>query len=100
MTEKQIEIRLGKILRSNGYLYYKFVSPGNDGVPDRIVIAPDGRVMFVELKADGGTLSEIQKFQIRKMLNTGTRVRVIRGWDEAQQLVEELLAGDMIGDRR
>ena len=43
MKESQIEAKLGKMVRAKGGLYYKFVSPGNPGVPDRIVITADGR---------------------------------------------------------
>lgn len=48
----------------------KWVSPGNSGVPDRLVIVPGGRVYFVELKAPGKTPRKLQKYmhaQIREM---------------------------------
>lgn len=53
MTEKQVEEYLKKGVKKIGGKAYKFVSPGNAGVPDRIVCLPDGRVVFVELKAPG-----------------------------------------------
>ena len=50
LLEKQIEARLRKRVNEMGGLFYKFVSPGNDGVPDRIAVLPGGRVWFIELK--------------------------------------------------
>ena len=41
MKESVIEARLVRLVRSRGGLCFKFVSPGNPGVPDRIVITPE-----------------------------------------------------------
>lgn len=40
MKESQIERRLAVMVRERGGLCYKFVSPSNPGVPDRIIITP------------------------------------------------------------
>ena len=56
--EANLERSFCNRLRKAGCLVYKFVSPGNDGVPDRIVITPGGRVIFVELKTERGKLSD------------------------------------------
>lgn len=53
MTEKQIEQKLFSAAKARGGLAPKFVSPGFDGVPDRIVLLPRGRIAFIELKAKG-----------------------------------------------
>ena len=59
--EKQIEAYFIRSVsqRLNGRAY-KFVSPANRGVADRIVCLPDGSTWFVELKAPGGRLSPLQ----------------------------------------
>lgn len=57
MKESEIEARLVRGVKALGGVAYKFVSPGNVGVPDRLVVLPGGRVIFVELKAEGGRLS-------------------------------------------
>ena len=54
MLEKEIERRMGEIIKNRGGLFYKFI--GLVGAPDRIVIIPGGRVIFVELKTDIGQL--------------------------------------------
>ncbi len=89
MLESQIEARMGQMIRKRGGLYYKFVSPGNPGVPDRLVVLPGGRVVFVELKTAVGKLSSLQRWQIDQMRALGLDVRTVRGWDEAKTFVEE-----------
>ena len=90
MLESDIEKWLVKSLKSLGCVADKFVSPGNTGVPDRLIIIPGGRVMFVELKTDQGELSKIQKWQIRRYQTVGAEVRVVRGLKDANALVEEI----------
>ena len=68
MKESQIEAKLVRLVRQHGGLCYKFVSPQNPGVPDRIVITPQGHTVYVELKT----------------------VRVLRGLAEVQAFVEEV----------
>lgn len=80
-------------LRKSGCLVYKFVSPGNDGVPDRIVITPGSRVIFAELKTERGELSAIQKYQIRRIRDHGQDVRVLYGKDDVDRFVLDVLEG-------
>ena len=87
MKESQIERRLAVMVRERGGLCYKFVSPSNPGVPDRIIITPAGRTVYVELKTEIGRLAKIQEWQMRKR---GADVRVIRGIDQVKALVAEL----------
>ena len=63
MLEKDIESWLNKQVEKMGGLAFKFVSPGNPGVPDRIYILPNGKVWFVELKQQFGKVAGIQKWQ-------------------------------------
>lgn len=88
MLEKEIERRMVQMVKKRGALCYKFVSPNNPGVPDRIVITPDGRVIFVELKTEVGRLAKLQKRQIEEMRKRGADVRVIKGRQEVEDFVE------------
>ena len=90
MKESYIEKQLEKMVRGKGGLCFKFVSPGSPGVPDRIVITPDGRTIFVELKAETGSLQKIQQWQIERMRKCGADVRVIKGLQEAKDFVREV----------
>lgn len=91
MKESQIENKLGRIVRSADGLYFKFVSPGNPGVPDRLIILPGGQVIFAELKTEIGRLSALQKWQISEMLRRGADVRVLKGIDEVQKFAREVM---------
>ena len=91
MTEAQIEGKMVRLVRDRGGLCYKFISPNNPGVPDRIVITPDGKVIFVELKTLIGRLAEIQKWQIGEMRKRGTDVRVLHGWEAVKEFIEEVM---------
>ena len=90
LVESSIERRMGELVRRRGGLYYKFVSPGQAGVPDRIIVAPGGQCVFVELKTETGRLSNIQKWQIGRMRDMGLDVRKVSGWEQARALVDEL----------
>ena len=91
MKEAAIEAKLARMVRERGGLCYKFVSPNQPGVPDRIIITPDGRVVFVELKTEIGRLAKIQKWQIGEMQKRNADVRVVKGLDQVKALVEEVM---------
>ena len=63
-SEKEIEAHLIRSVKNKKGLCMKWVSPGNAGVPDRLIIVPWGEIYFVELKAEGkrNNLSPLQKF--------------------------------------
>lgn len=91
--EANVERSFCNRLRKAGCLVYKFVSPGNDGVPDRIVVTPGGRVIFVELKTERGKLEPIQKFQIGRLQDHGQTVLVLHGTAEVDRFVFDVLEG-------
>ena len=95
MLEKEIERRMTQTVKKRGGLCYKFVSPSNPGVPDRIIITPNGRVIFVELKTEIGRLANIQKWQISEMRKRGADVRVAKGWPDVKALLEEILPSEL-----
>ena len=90
MRERDIEAKLRQAIEKDGGLFFKFVSPGNDGVPDRIAILPDGQIWFIELKTESGRLTPIQVWQIDRLRQLGVNVAVIRGMDEAAEFIEEV----------
>lgn len=89
MLEKDIEKLFRDEIKKAGGKAYKFTSPGNDGVPDRIVMLPDGRIVFVELKTDTGKLSRLQELQCKKIAELGQTVRVLHGLSEIRDFFLE-----------
>lgn len=76
MKEKAVEEYLREQVKAAGGKAYKFVSPGNVGVPDRLVLFPGGRVVFVELKALGKKPTELQCAQHERIKRFGFAVHV------------------------
>lgn len=80
--EKEIEAKLVKVVKDAGGLCLKWVCPGWAGVPDRIVLLPGARVVFVETKCPkGGRISSRQEWWRRKLRALGFRHYFI--WDES-----------------
>ena len=90
MREKIIEEKLVKAIRLMGGLAPKFVSPGFDGVPDRLLLLPNGRMAFAELKAPGKQLRPLQKRRKRQLETLGFRVFVIDNTDQIGGVLDEL----------
>lgn len=71
-TEKDIEKKLRKMVEQHGGLCLKWVCPGWAGVPDRIVLLPGGRVVFVELKRpNGGQVAALQEWWAGRLAKLG-----------------------------
>lgn len=77
MKEKNLEAKIVKIAKELGYLTYKFTSPSNRGVPDRIFINPYGYIFFIEFKNENGKLTSLQKKFNRDVGNLGVIVFVV-----------------------
>ena len=88
--ERDVEAELGKRLKALGCLFWKFVSPGTSGVPDRIVLTPTGAVYFVELKAAGGRRDEIQVYRAEQIVAHGGNYRLVKGREGAYAFVKEI----------
>lgn len=90
MKESEIEKILVDGVRKLGGRAYKFVSPGNVGVPDRIIVLDGLPVIFVEMKTEMGRLTELQKRQIEFLSKQGKLTRVLYGEEDTRAFLEEL----------
>ena len=103
MTEKDIEeyLRLG--VKKLGGVAFKFTSPGNSGVPDRLIVMPGNsgvpdrpivmpgnRIYFVELKRPGGRTSPLQNRQISRLKDLGCRVLVVDSKESAERFLNDI----------
>ena len=82
MRESLIESKFVKGVESLGYMCLKFNSFSMNGVPDRIVLGPRGKVMFVELKSTGKKLRPLQLKRKRQFEALGFQFAVISSLDE------------------
>jgi len=93
MRERDIELYLSRRVKALGGRAYKFISPGNDGVPDRLVCLPGGRVLFVELKSPGKKPTPLQLKQIDFLRSLGFDVFVADSRDVVDSILK-LLTGN------
>jgi len=75
MRESALEAKIVKYCRENGILTYKFSSPSQRGVPDRVMMK-DGKVLFLEVKAPGKEPTKLQIHEIEKIRKSG----VVAAW--------------------
>lgn len=93
--EKDVEKVLTRGIENLGGKCYKWVSPNNSGVPDRIVLLPRGLVIFVELKDYKGRVSQLQKVQHRIIEGLGFQVYVLNSKERVKEFLsyaKELIA--------
>ena len=98
MLEKEVEKYLVREVKKLGGLCYKFVSPGNAGVPDRLVLLPELPAILVELKTEKGRLSKLQKAQIGKIKSVNEQVCVLYGKEDVKQFIDICRFKMMTGD--
>jgi len=89
MREKTVEEKLVRTVRMMDGLAPKFVSPGMDGMPDRLILLPGGMMAFAELKAPGKKPRPLQLRRKRQLEALGFRVYVL----DADVQIREILSG-------
>ncbi len=87
MLEDKVERKLKSEVESIGGKAFKFTSPGNNGVPDRIVLYK-GQCYFVELKRPGKDLRPLQKAVRRKFKKLGFKVYVIDSIESVGEFID------------
>ena len=90
MREKAIEEKLVETVKSMGGLAPKFISPGIDGMPDRIVLLKHGRLAFVEVKADGRKPRPLQVRRKRQLEALGFSVYCLDDVTQIGGMLDEI----------
>lgn len=95
MREKETEHKLVKAVKASGGIAPKLVSPGFDGMPDRLILLPGGVMAFAELKAPGKKPRPLQLARHRLLRNLGFKVYII---DDPEQITKMLATITKGGD--
>lgn len=91
MREKTIEEKLVKSVKIMGGLAPKFVSPGLDGMPDRLLLLPNGQAAFVEVKAPGKKPRPLQVRRKRQLEALGFSVYVLDDEEQIGEMLDEIM---------
>ena len=92
MTENEIEKKsVSEINRIPGCVAIKFADASRNGAPDRIVLMPNGRCMFLEFKLPGKEPRIEQVAYHKTLQENGHIVYVVTSIDEAVRKVKENL---------
>lgn len=86
MRERDIERRFRDLIRKAGGIALKLVCPGFDGMPDRIVLMPGGRIFFAEIKRPGTVPRPLQAARHRMLRDLGFQVFVIDSLELAEEV--------------
>ena len=90
MREKIIEQHLVKAVKNSGGIAPKLVCPGFDGMPDRLVLLPGGKIGFVEVKAPGKEPSPLQVARHGLLRRLGFKVYVLDAPEQIGGILDEI----------
>ena len=95
MRERKIEQRLVEEVKKRGGICPKFTSPGTDGMPDRIILLPNGRMAFVEVKAPGKKPRPLQLSRHELLRRLGFQVYVLDGEEQIGEILEGVMRNEV-----
>ena len=90
MREKTIEQKLAFSVKKCGGICPKFVSPGFDGMPDRLILMPGGKLAFAEVKAPGKKPRKLQKARHKLLKSLGFSVYVLDDEEQIGGMLDEI----------
>ena len=90
MREKIVEQKLVKAAKAMGGIATKFTSPGFDGMPDRLILLPGGKMGFAELKAPGKKPRPLQETRHNLLRRLGFKVYVIDRLEQIESVLDEI----------
>ncbi len=90
MRESKVEEKLRTEAKRRGGWAVKFTSPGLDGVPDRLVLFPGGRLAFVEVKAPGKKMRPLQERRADQLRALGFQVYCLDCMEKIGGILDEI----------
>ncbi|MFK4783378.1 VRR-NUC domain-containing protein [Lactococcus petauri] len=94
MREKQVEQALVKAVKASGGICPKFVSPGQSGVPDRLVLMRNGQIGFVEVKAPNKKPRALQIYRMKQLTDLGFKCFVLDEIEQIPALIQRIGGDD------
>lgn len=85
--ESGVQSRMLEQFKKRGCMAEKLVSQSTNGWPDTIVITPEGRVMFIEVKDDGGTPSPVQQRRLKQLADHNTTAILVYAMHGVYRLI-------------
>jgi len=90
MLERDVDWKLKSEVYRHGGLCIKLAATGYAGMPDRLVLIPGGRVVFVELKAPGKRLRPLQKKRFQELSQLGFKIVKIDSSEQVDEFIAEV----------
>lgn len=90
MREKVVEEALVKAVKCRGGLALKLTSPSWVGIPDRLVLLPQGSLGFVEVKAPGKVPRPLQVRRLEQLKSLGFKVYVLDSLEKIEGVLDDL----------
>ena len=90
MREKNIEQKFAHAIKAAGGIAPKFISPGFDGMPDRLALFPGGKLAFVEVKAPGRKPRPLQLARHKLLRRLGFKVYVLDSGEQITRIIDEM----------
>ena len=90
MREQEIELQLVRAVKKMGGRAVKFMSPGFDGMPDRLVLLPGGKCGFVEVKAPGKKPRALQVVRHEMLKELGFKVYVLDAKEQIEEIIDDI----------
>ena len=90
MREKEIELQLVRAVKKMGGRAVKFMSPGFDGMPDRLVLLPGGKCGFVEVKAPGKKIRALQRVRHEMLKALGFKAYVLDAKEQIEEIINDI----------
>lgn len=90
MNEKLIEHKLREQTKHLGGLALKFSSSYHRGMPDRLILMPNGKIGFAEIKTTGKKPTGLQKVAHKQLRELGFKVEVIDKPEQIEEFLNEL----------
>lgn len=90
MLEIEIEMQLVRAVKKKGGRAVKFISPGFDGMPDRLVLLPGGKCGFVEVKAPGKRMRALQRVRHEMLKALGFKAYVLDAKEQIEEIINDI----------